>query len=93
VWWRCARRRKAAWPPRALRSLVPEIQGAVFFVYGERGQPMERPANTAFYREAHEPKQLWEIPGSGHIGGPDAQPLEYERRVVAFFDRYLLKGR
>jgi fermentation-respiration switch protein FrsA (DUF1100 family) len=76
-------------PPRSLKSLVPEISGAAFFVYGERGQPAERPANTAFYALAHEPKEIWEVPGSGHIGGTEAQPQEYERRVTAFFDREL----
>ena len=56
----------------------------------ERGQPTEEPANKAFYAVANAPKQLWEVPGSGHIGGTEAQPLEYERRIVAFFDRTLL---
>jgi len=77
-------------PPRSLKSLVPEISGAVFFVYGERGQPDEQPANRGFYTVAHEPKEIWEVPGSKHIGGTEAQPLEYERRVTAFFDRELL---
>ena len=76
-------------PPRSLKSLAPQISGAAFFVYGERGQPAERPANTAFYAAAHEPKEIWEVPGSGHIGGTEAQPQEYERRVTAFFDREL----
>ena len=77
-------------PPADLKSLVPKISGAVFFVYGERGQTAEEPANTSFYAVAHEPKELWEVPGSGHIGGTEAQPEEYERRVVDFFDRHLL---
>jgi len=77
-------------PPATLQSLVPEISGAVFFVYGENGQPAEKPANTAFYAAAHGEKEIWEVPGSGHIGGVDAQPVEYERRVVGFFDRTLL---
>jgi MYXO-CTERM domain-containing protein len=77
-------------PPADLKSLVPKISGAVLFVYGENGQPAEEPANRAFYAVAHEPKELWEVPGSGHIGGTEARPREYERRVVAFFDRYLL---
>jgi len=77
-------------PPPDLKSLVPKISAAVFFVYGERGQPTEEPANKAFYAVARAPKQLWEVPGSGHIGGTEAQPLEYERRIVAFFDRVLL---
>jgi hypothetical protein len=76
-------------PPRSLKSLVPEISGAVFFVYGERGQPAEQPANRAFYAAAPGPKEIWEVPGSGHIGGTEAQPVEYERRVTAFFDRTL----
>jgi fermentation-respiration switch protein FrsA (DUF1100 family) len=76
-------------PPQSLKSLVPEISGAAFFVYGERGQPAERPANRAFYAVADEPKEIWEVPGSGHIGGTEAQPQEYERRVTAFFDREL----
>jgi len=79
-------------PPKDLKSLVPRITGAVLFVYGERGQPAEKPANEAFYAVAHAPKELWEVPGAGHIGGLDARPHEYERRVVAFFDRYLLQG-
>jgi uncharacterized protein len=77
-------------PPRSLKSLAPQISGAVFFIYGERGQPAEQPANTTFYAVAHEPKEIWEVPGSKHIGGTEAQPQEYERRVTAFFDRVLL---
>ena len=79
-------------PPATLKSLAPKIApGSVFFVYGERGQPAEQPANKAFYAAAGQPKAIWEVPGSGHIGGIDAQPAEYERRVVAFFDNTLRK--
>jgi dienelactone hydrolase len=77
-------------PPASLKSLVPKIGSPVFFIYGERGQSVEEPANTAFYAAARGPKEIWEVPGSGHIGGIDAQPREYERRVVGFFDRALL---
>jgi hypothetical protein len=78
-------------PPADLKSLVPEISGAVFFVYGERGQPTEKPANDAFYAAARGHKASWEVPGSKHMGGIDAQPKEYERRVIGFFDRALLR--
>jgi MYXO-CTERM domain-containing protein len=76
-------------PPRSLKSLVPQISGATFFVYGERGQPAEEPANRAFYKAARGHKEIWEVPGSGHIGGTEAQPEEYDRRITAFFDRWL----
>jgi hypothetical protein len=55
----------------------------------ESRRAAERPANRAFYAMAHEPKEIWEVPGSGHIGGTEAQPQEYERRVTAFFAREL----
>ena len=42
-----------------------------------------------YHAAASEPKELWEIPESGHTGGIDARPDEYERRVVGFFDRSL----
>ena len=78
-------------PPPSLKDLVSRIDGTpVFFIYGEHGQDGERNLNPTYYRQAHEPKAIWEVPGSGHVGGFDAQPKEYERRVVGFFDRALL---
>lgn len=79
-------------PPADLKSLVARIAPrSVFFVYGERGQPSEKPANDGFYAAAGQPKAIWEVPGSKHMGGIDAQPKEYEQRLIAFFDRALLQ--
>jgi hypothetical protein len=33
---------------------------------------------------------MWKVPGSEHPGGIDAQPAEFERRVIAFLDEALL---
>jgi fermentation-respiration switch protein FrsA (DUF1100 family) len=80
-------------PPPSLKDLVGRISPTpVFFIYGEHGQDGERNLNPTYYREAGRPKTIWDVPGSGHVGGIDAQPKEYERRVVGFFDRTLLKG-
>ena len=62
----------------------------MFFIYGEHGQDGERNLNPTYYAAAGEPKTLWEVPGSGHVGGIDAQPKEYEQRLVGFFNRTLL---
>jgi dienelactone hydrolase len=78
-------------PPADLKSLVKKIEQPVFFVYGQKGQPIEKPANDEFYKVKRGPKEIWEVPGSKHMGGIDAQPEAYERRVVGFFDRALLK--
>ena len=78
-------------PPADLKSLVPNMRSrAVFFVYGEKGQPVEKPANTAFYKVARGPKAIWDGPGFGPHRRDRARPAEYERRVVGFFDRTLL---
>ena len=78
-------------PPPNLKDLASRIAPrSVFFVYGEKGQPGEIDLNPIFYAAAKEPKAIWEVPNAGHTGGIRAQPAEYERRVVAFFDAALL---
>jgi uncharacterized protein len=81
-------------PPPSLKDLAGQITATpVFFIYGEHGQEGERNLNPTYYAAARQPKTIWEVPGSGHVGGIDAQPKEYERRVVGFFDRHLLARR
>lgn len=77
--------------PPNLADLVDDIAPrATFFLYGEDGQPQEIDLNPTYHDAAGEPTDLWEVPGSGHIDGLDAQPEEYERRVIGFLDRALL---
>jgi alpha/beta superfamily hydrolase len=63
---------------------------AVFFIYGEDGQEVEKAVNPVYYDAAFPPKAIWEVPGSGHTRGIETRPEEYERLVVGFFDRTLL---
>jgi len=78
-------------PPADLKSLVTKIENPAFFIFGAKGQPTEKPANDEFYKVKRGPKEIWEVPGSKHMGGIDARPAAYERRVVGFFDRWLLR--
>lgn len=43
----------------------------------------------ALYDLAPDPKELWIVPHAGHVDLHRAEPEEYERRVLAFFDRTL----
>jgi hypothetical protein len=81
-------------PPLSLKSQVETIAPrAVFLIYGEKGQGgTEKKPNRGFYEAAGEPKQIWEVPNGQHIAGITTQPVEYERRVIAFFDQTLLNG-
>ena len=78
-------------PPPGLKDLSAEISAPVFFIYATPGQGGESLSRT-FYEAANQPKQIWAAKG-GHTGAASAQPEEYERRVVGFFDDNLLGGR
>jgi pimeloyl-ACP methyl ester carboxylesterase len=65
---------------------------ATFLIYGEDGQEIEKAVNPVYYDAAFSPKAIWMVPGAGHAQGIEAQPGEYERLVVGFFDRTLLAG-
>jgi uncharacterized protein len=62
-------------------------------IYAVPGQGGEAELSETFYAAAREPKAIWRVPGSGHTGGIEARPQEYERRVVGFFDDALLDSR
>jgi pimeloyl-ACP methyl ester carboxylesterase len=77
--------------PPNLESIVDDISPtAVFFLYGENGQPQEIDLTQRYYESARQPKQIWAVPGASHIDGINSQPDAYEQRVVAFFDENLL---
>jgi hypothetical protein len=80
-------------PPPSLEDLVGRIAPRpVFLIYATNGQGGEE-LNAIFYDAAREPKTIWEMPTASHTGGIEAEPEEYERRVVGFFDRALLGDR
>jgi uncharacterized protein len=75
-------------PPPNLKSLAGRIaQTPVFFIYATKGAGGED-NNPDYYAAARGPKQIWKIDTS-HTHGLTARPVEYERRVVGFFDRTL----
>jgi len=79
-------------PPPHLIDLVGRIAPRpMFVIYAEKGTGgEEKRANRAFYEAAGGPKDIWGIPEAGHVGGLEARPVEYERRVTGFFDQALL---
>jgi uncharacterized protein len=77
-------------PPPSLKDLSARITSTpVFFIYAERGAAGEE-NNPDYYAAARGPKQIWKIETS-HTHGLTDRPEEYERRVVDFFDRSLLR--
>ena len=50
----------------------------------------ELPIDRIWIREARRPKRLLAFPDADHTKGLATHPREYERALVAFFDRGLL---
>ena len=76
-------------PPPSLEDVVRRIAPRpLFLIYAEHGQGGEE-LTPSYFDAAREPKEIWRVAGGGHTGGLDARPLEYERRVVGFFDHAL----
>jgi dipeptidyl aminopeptidase/acylaminoacyl peptidase len=63
---------------------------AVMIVHGEQDSVLPAKNAERLYAAAGEPKELYLVPGADHYGLVQAQPEEYPRRIVGFFDRYLL---
>ena len=76
-------------PPPTVERIGLISPRPVFLIYAVPGQGGEASRQPKYFAAAGEPKQLWRVPGSEHTGGFEAQPAEYERRVVGFFDRFL----
>jgi hypothetical protein len=77
-------------PPPTVERIAEIAPRPVFLVYAVPGSGQEDVRQPKYFAAAGEPKELWKVPGSGHTGGFEAQPAEYERRVMAFFDDALL---
>lgn len=80
-------------PPRIVDRIGRIAPRSVFLIYTEPGMGGEHIRQPKYFAAAGEPKRIWKVPGAEHTGGIEARPAEYERRVVAFFDRALLGRR
>ena len=76
-------------PPPKLTDLVPRIEQPLFLIWAPNGGNAET-MNPVYYRLAPGEKHIWAIPDARHIQGITKHPVEYERRVVSFFDDALL---
>ena len=76
-------------PPPNLKDLVGRIAPRPLMLIAAPHSGHGEELNRGYYRAAGEPKALWEIPESKHVGGLRARPAEYERRTTGFLDHAL----
>jgi len=62
---------------------------SVFIIGGEHDTAVPRYMAEQLFAAAGEPKELWIVPGAGHVDYLRYAPQEYPRRVTEFFRRRL----
>ncbi len=73
-------------PAEAAAHISPR---PLFVVGGEKDRLMPVDDVTRVFNAAHEPKQLWIVPGAYHAKCREASEMEYDTRVTGFFSRNL----
>jgi uncharacterized protein len=62
---------------------------AVFIIDGWKDSAIAMNSPYRLFKAAGEPKQLWVEEGVPHLAMYANDPIEYEQRVIGFFDEYL----
>lgn len=75
-------------PVDAIGSISPR---AVLVVHGAVDELVPVSHAYQLYAAAGEPREMYIIANAGHGGLSQADPEEYERRIVGFLQRYLLR--
>lgn len=71
---------------------IPQISPRpVFLMQGGKDTVISPNSGQRLYDAAGEPKELWYDPELGHVEFDKERAEEYEARVTAFFDQYLLQ--
>lgn len=73
-------------PLNAVGRIAPR---PLLLIHGETDQAVPPSHARDLYEAAGEPRQLWLVPGAGHVGAYFADRDHYLDRVVGFFDHAL----
>ncbi len=61
----------------------------LFIIHGTADKDVRPPNGQRLYDAALSPKQIWWVPGAGHVEARGMYPDEYAQRVVQFFNQTL----
>jgi pimeloyl-ACP methyl ester carboxylesterase len=68
---------------------VKQVHVPLFVMHGTADNKIPSSASELVFRNAHEPKELWLIPGARHNDMVEKGGEEYFTRIVDFFERTL----
>ncbi len=73
-------------PVDAIGEISPR---PIFIIHGTADKDVPPPNAQRLYDAAGSPKQIWWVPGAGHVQSRGMYPDEYAQRVVQFFNQTL----
>lgn len=68
---------------------ITDVTAPVLILGGEQDRRTTAEETLRLYEAAPEPKELWLVPGGRHEDLHRHAPIEYEKRVLSFLERYL----
>lgn len=77
--------------PPAFTSIIRELDQPRMVLVAGAQDDFERRVNQRYADIAGSKAQVWIIPDAGHVGGLAAHPVEYTRRMLAFFQATLIR--
>jgi fermentation-respiration switch protein FrsA (DUF1100 family) len=80
--------------PESLEPIVgvSRVRCPVLVIAGSADTRTTLEESRRLFDAAPQPKELWVVAGAGHVDFHRFARVEYERRVLAFFERYLASG-
>lgn len=83
----------SAWSrPSPIESVAAIAPRPLLLMHGTKDQAIPYQHSERLYAAAGEPRELWLLEGADHAQLFNAAPEEYERRVTAFLNRFVLAG-
>jgi fermentation-respiration switch protein FrsA (DUF1100 family) len=76
-------------PPPAVVDLIGEISPRPVMLIAT-GDDASRGLIKHYYNLAIAPKSLWEVPDASHGSVPMIHPVEYENRIISYYNQWLL---
>ena len=68
---------------------VKELRCPLFLIHGQNDTIIPAEHSRAIYENAGPEKELWIVENAEHLGSYPANPTEYQRRVLQFFEKNL----
>lgn len=75
--------------PSARKALKKFKNIPVFFIHGLKDSYIRTEQAQSLYDAVSEPRHLWLVPNAKHNHAVAADPQQYSKRTVAFFEKYL----